>query len=104
MRTTYYENGQKATEEYIVGGKYHRENGPAYAEWNINGQKSCEGYYIHGLRHRENGPAYTRWDINMRVSSELYYINGNRRSIEYFLTRGFKRNKCKRCNAIYLEK
>jgi len=42
-RVKYYENGQKKSEEWIeewvLNGKYHRVDGPAYQYWYKNGQK-----------------------------------------------------------------
>jgi len=102
--TTYYENGQEAIEEYVVGDKYHRENGPACITWHSNGQKAHESYSINGNLHKEDGPAYIEWYKNGRIIWEIYFIDGHQKSIGYFLEQGFKENKCKNCNKTYLEK
>jgi hypothetical protein len=71
-----------------VGGKRHRENGPAMecadgtSKWFINGElhredgpafisKSEKSWWIKGERHRENGPA-----IEWADGGRDWYING----------------------------
>ena len=52
----YYENGNKAREEYYINEKFHRKDGPAYIEYNKDGNKTCEGYYIN-----DNEYTYKEW-------------------------------------------
>lgn len=51
---------------YKVGGKFHREHGPAIEH--ANGNKE---WYKHGKLHREDGPA-----IEWHNGSKEWYING----------------------------
>ena len=36
---SYYKNAQKRSEAYILNGKLHRTDGPAYISWHENGHK-----------------------------------------------------------------
>jgi len=85
--------------EWLVNGKFHREDGPAIEYengseiWYINGNchredggpaiKSFDGtkfWYINGLRHREDGPAVEYID-----GDKYWFINGTSYSFEEWL-------------------
>jgi antitoxin component YwqK of YwqJK toxin-antitoxin module len=74
-RIKYYDNGRKKLEEWIVDGKYHREDGPAIIEWYDNGQKEFESWCLKGEYHREDGPAYQEWFYGQLSHKELW-LNG----------------------------
>ena len=100
-RVKYYENGQKKSEEWIeewvLNGKYHRVDGPAYQYWYKNGQKESEGWYLNNRRHREDGPAFINWSINGQKRIELWYLNGK------FYTREKWVNQLKNIGSIHYE-
>lgn len=63
---------------YFYNGKTHREDGPAYIEYNKNGGVIYKVHYLHGKIHRDNGPALT----NKVFLSEEYYLDGKELSKE----------------------
>jgi len=54
---TYYSNGQVEVEQWLLDGKLHREDGPAWIEYYPDGQVRAEWWRLDGLLHREDGPA-----------------------------------------------
>jgi hypothetical protein len=81
-------NGDK---EWFLGGKRHREDGPATErangdqEWWYNGMRHREdgpavvrnrykGWWYHGLRHRQGGPAVEYLDPDGLVAWLLYGV------------------------------
>jgi hypothetical protein len=92
---SWYDNGQKRSEQYFINGKLHREDGSAYQHW--YGQKWLEAYYKNGNRHREDGPAHQYWYENGQKDIETYFING----IEY--TREKWIEKLKEINSPHYE-
>ena len=74
--TSWYNNGQKASEAYHINGGLHRRKGPAVTRWFANGQKEYEGYYVNGEYHNAKGPARTSWSLNGQKYYESYYLNG----------------------------
>ena len=72
----YYDNGQLYCEIYIVNGKRHREDGPAYNRWYETGQREYEVYYVNGVHHREDGPAITWWDEDGNITSQEFWLDG----------------------------
>ena len=66
--TSFYTNGQKASEEYYVDGK---KQGKAIG-WHDNGQKKLEASYVDG---KEQGKAIT-WDENGQKLLEIDYVDG----------------------------
>ena len=83
----YYSNGQLLSEEYLINGKFHNPNGPAYRYWHSNGQLKYEQYLIKGGFHNPNGPAYRRWYSNGQLAYESYYIDGKELTKEKFENR-----------------
>jgi antitoxin component YwqK of YwqJK toxin-antitoxin module len=66
--TSFYANGQKASEEYYVDGK---KQGKAIG-WHDNGQKKIEASYVDG---KEQGKAIT-WDESGQTLLEVDYVDG----------------------------
>ncbi len=56
----------------------HREDGPAYIEYDYNGNIFKEAYFQNGecFREEEDLPCYLKYDINGNVVEEIYYKNG----------------------------
>ena len=75
---SYYKNAQKRSEAYILNGKLHRTDGPAYISWHENGHKWAEVYHLNGQFHRTDGPAYISWYPNGQRHSEQYRLNGEK--------------------------
>ena len=85
--------------EWRLGGKLHREDGPAvedaygYKEWYLNGKRHREDgpayerasgtkeWYLNGELHREDGPA-----IEYTDGSKAWYLNGEELSYEEFIS------------------
>lgn len=63
-------------EEYHLNGQLHREDGPAYTEYNKSGNIKCEQYYNFDKYHREDGPAIIEYYKNGQVMLESYIVNG----------------------------
>lgn len=65
-------------EEYLLDGKFHRDDGPA----KIVTADDCirHEYFSHGHHHREDGPAEVWINPRTRVTtSALWWKNGERR-------------------------
>ena len=67
----WYENGQKWIETWV-----HREDGPSYQQWYENGQKWIEEWVLNDKYHRVNEPSYQSWYENGQKKSERWYLNG----------------------------
>lgn len=63
-------------DEYYVGGKLHRENGPAFVEYYNNGSIKSQSYYIKGkLNRKDNGQTIIDYHINGNKRRECYCLN-----------------------------
>ena len=82
VRRSYYENENVEYEYYILNGKLHREDGPAYISYNENGNIKYECYYLNGKIHREDGPAFICCHENGDIHYKYYYLNGERLSTD----------------------
>ena len=60
-----YDDG---TRHWILNGKLHREDGPAFEH-----AKGSKHWYLNGKRHREDGPA-----IKWANGNKFWYLNGKR--------------------------
>jgi outer membrane biogenesis lipoprotein LolB len=66
--SSYYTNGQKASEEFYVDGKKQGKS----RGWHENGQLKLELLFVDG---KEQGQAIT-WDESGQVQSEVNYVDG----------------------------
>ena len=64
------------SEKWLLNDKLHREDGPAWIEYDKNGKVVEERWYLNGIRHRENGPAYIKYKGGA-VLQEQWVINGD---------------------------
>jgi len=56
MWTKYHSNGVVKSITHMVNNRYHRDDGPAYQEWNDAGKLIAEEWYQNGLPHKNNNP------------------------------------------------
>jgi len=65
----YWNNGQKRSEEWLLNGYLHREDGPAYQNWYENGQKWIETWVL-------NGKEYSRgeWVEKLKEIGSPHYL------------------------------
>ena len=69
-------NSPDSLEYWIVKGKFHREDGPAYIKYD-KGLAYDIRWYINGNYHRENGPAKVLYDPDTELLiTEEWYKNG----------------------------
>ena len=61
---------------YYKNGVSHRDNKPAYIQYNDNGNIDVEAYFIHGKLHRLDGPAFISYYENKKIMKKSYYVNG----------------------------
>jgi len=73
---TYYSNGQKKSEEWLLNGYLYRDDGPAFQSWFINGQKKVELWAINGKYHREDGPTFQEWKGGKKY--EQWWLNNKK--------------------------
>jgi antitoxin component YwqK of YwqJK toxin-antitoxin module len=66
--TSFYQNGQKASEEYYVDGKKQGKS----IGWHENGQQKLEVNFVDG---KEQGKAIN-WDKNGQKQLEINYVDG----------------------------
>lgn len=76
-----YPNGKPREIKYFVDGKYHRENGPAFLEYDSSNRLQTEMWYREDLFYRTDGPAITNYKRGKIVSQE-WYINDKRHSTD----------------------
>jgi len=67
-KVTYWLNGQKKSESYLVNGIWHRTDGPAVTWWFGNGQKVYEEYWI-------NGQQYSKEDFETSWEHQSYLFD-----------------------------
>jgi hypothetical protein len=60
VRLTRAANGVLTKQEYLIGDRPSRFDGPAATYWNTDGKIIFEGYIIDGVFHNTDGPAMTR--------------------------------------------
>lgn len=70
-----YENNKIVVEQYYVNGKLHRHNQPAIIQYYSNGNVQRKGYYINNMRHRIDKPADIWYYKDGNVKTEYYYKN-----------------------------
>jgi len=58
--------GEDGRKEWLLNGKYHREDGPA-----IESADGTKRWLLNGYRHREDGPA-----VEWADGSKGWYLNG----------------------------
>ena len=61
-------------EVWYRDGKLHREDGPAWNDWE-NEKQINEGWYRDGKLHREDGPAINNWQDEKKIR-ECWYRDG----------------------------
>ncbi len=76
METTLHPNGRVKLITYKVNNHWHRDNGPAYQQWNAAGELIKEEWWQNDRRHRDNGPAYQHWNSAGELIVEVWYQNG----------------------------
>ena len=59
METKYHPDGVVKSIAYMVNYRYHRDDGPAYQEWNDAGVLIAEEWYQNGFPHRNNNPDHS---------------------------------------------
>jgi len=66
------------TNNYGDNYKYvlHREDGPAFIDYNTDRSIAYEYWYINGVKHREDGPAVIHYNDDGSIQYEVWYING----------------------------
>lgn len=67
---------RKRCEEYMVGGDYHSENGPARIYLDDDDKVVQREYYQDGQAHREDGPAVEYLEDGRRTPSYKYFWRG----------------------------
>ena len=78
----YLLNGSKKYKVYYKNGEYHREDGPAYCQWNYDKTKNHELYYKNGKLHREDGPTSIYWHSSGKIRFVSYKANGKQHRID----------------------
>ena len=66
-------------EQWVLDGKYHREDGPAVIKRNETGTKKekVKEWYLNGKRHRVDGPAIVK-----DIGPKEWYLNGKRHRVD----------------------
>jgi len=72
----FHQNGRLREIVYIHAGQFHRDDGPAYYEWDIHGRLILQIWYKNGNQHRDDGPAYKEWKANGSVKSKQWLRDG----------------------------
>ncbi len=75
METTLHPNGRVKLITYKVNGRIHRDDGPAFQEWNGTGVLNYESWRQNGRLHRDNGPAHRRWNNAGVLIVEIWWKN-----------------------------
>ena len=71
----YYDNSKVISSEYwCVGGRLHREDGPAKIWYYEDGRVAYKEWRLNGVLHREDGPVCIRY-YEDRSDEQIKYIN-----------------------------
>ena len=62
-------------EKYMLNGKFHSPNGPAYIRKYPNGHIESATYLVYGKMHRTDGPALIYYAISGDIEYESYWQN-----------------------------
>ena len=84
-RKWFYENGQVKYQTWWFNGQMHRQNGPAFEEFDENGQVKYQEWRLNGQRHRVNGPAFEEFDVDGQLVCQKWWLNGRQLSEEDWL-------------------
>lgn len=77
---TYHDKKKTKTKEIIYRKKddyrfWHREDGPAYREFDLNGVLCYESYSINSDWHREDGPARIWYSEDGTIYRKEFWLN-----------------------------
>lgn len=73
---TYWEDNSLKVRRYTFNGLPHRIGGPAIIEYGINTKKNGEWWVVGGKYHRDDGPAYIGYDDDGNITTTKWYIEG----------------------------
>ena len=74
----YYGDGSFYCQEWRLGGKRHREGGPARIVYYPGGATSIEYWAINGAPHRADGPASIYYNSDGSIDVAEYFYKGHR--------------------------
>jgi len=77
-RVWYRPDGTIGIEEWWAGGKLHRTDGPARVWYRPDGTIDMETWYLDGELHREGGPAWVERRPDGTVEPWAWYLDGTR--------------------------
>ncbi len=77
METVLHPNGKVKSITYKVNGLWHRDDGPAYQQWNDAGGLIKEEWWQNGFWHRTNGPVIQEWNDAGELIYESWRQNGH---------------------------
>ena len=88
----YYDNSKVISSEYwCVGGRLHREDGPARIWYYEDGRVAYKEWRLNGVLHREDGPVCIRYYEDGSVWYDEWYVDGKHLTKDEFIA--WKRNK-----------
>ena len=67
-------DGSVSYEEWLVEGRRHRTDGPAYVCYYEDRNLEYEAWYVNGKLHRENGPARISYNSDGSILYEEWWI------------------------------
>ena len=80
VTTTFHDNGQLASREFLLNGKFHRDpaDGPTREGWRSNGQLYYRQFCLNGFPHRDpaDGPAFESWHENGQSNCREFWLDG----------------------------
>ena len=76
VHRTYSRNGYVLSEEWLLNGVLHREDGPATVAFDSAGNVVGEEWWLAGVRHRQDGPATVIFGSDGSRVLESWYLNG----------------------------
>ena len=75
IRRDYYPDGKIEEEWWYLGGKMHREDGPAKIRYYPDGIVEYERWYLNNEMHRVDGPAWIEYREDGSVEYENWFLN-----------------------------
>jgi hypothetical protein len=72
----YPDGGDRMSEQWYLGDLFHRQDAPAWEQWDSEGRLVMRAWWVRGVPHREDAPAQQHWDPESKVLWEEWWRRG----------------------------
>jgi hypothetical protein len=82
MEEAYWPNGNLKSRKFLLNGRQHNPNGPAFEEWYEDGRNKTRVFRVNGELHNLNGPAFEEWYEDGRIKTRAFWVDGERHNLK----------------------